>query len=322
MYILDQTNEWDVDLPEFDIRDAEIRNERKMLFNHFIMKASTLEIVVFQNKDEINLIKLMRKQIKNKQLKTEHHGKSYKFSLDDMAKNLILSLNHISGCTSILYDDKNRIIAEFNTHVTFYEEVGLPCKVLQVNDKPIQVDFYILNHDNDRDVHLEGQAKSYFISTDYDHIERLAFETIEKIYSYPLSIYVETHDEEQEQMQKEWANYDVEYIDSGQRVFTLSSKGMYYAEVPGFFLTVKNAEELKTVFEELIYLAYQNDTFIVSQRKLNIQTGRNRIFKSDEDIVLTFDHDAQSIILYSSLELEQIKSYFTDYMILHIQHGD
>ncbi|MEV9639544.1 hypothetical protein ABZ756_02450 [Mammaliicoccus sciuri] len=73
------------------------------------------------------------------------------------------------------------------------------------------------------------------------------------------------------------------------------------------------------MFEKLFYLAYQNDTFIVSQNKLENRTGRNRIFKSSDKVVLTFDHDAQGIVLYSALNLEKVKSYFTNYMITHIQ---
>ncbi|TSI02549.1 hypothetical protein [Lysinibacillus sp. BW-2-10] len=320
MYILDQTNEWDVDLPEFDKRDAEVRKQRKMLYDYFIMKASTLNILVYRGLDEENVIKTMRKHFKNKRIKTEHRGKCYKFFLDDITKSWIIE-NDISECTSVFYDESDKVIADFNSHVTFYEKVELPCKVMQVSELPIQVDMYIQEKDIDRDVDLKGQAKSYFISTDHDYIEQLALETIERIYSYPLSIYVETYDGEQEQMQEAWAKYDVEYIDSGQRVFTLSSKGMYHAEVPGFFLTVKNKEELRVVFQELLYLAFQNDTFIVSQNKLDIRTGRNRIFKTNEEIVLTFDHDAQAIVLYSAESLGKIKSYFTNYMITNTQQG-
>ena len=317
MYILDQTNEWDVDLTEFDVRNEEIKNQRKMLYDYFVMKASTLDILVY---NEDHLIKKMKKFFKNKRVKTDHHGKCYKFFLDDVTRSWIIA-NNISECTSVLYDENNKVIADINRHVKFYEKVNLPCKVMLVKDLPIQLDFYMLEKDRDCDVDLKVQAKSYFISTDYDHIEQLAFETIESLYSYPLSIYIETHDGEQDQMQRDWEKYGVEYIDSGQRVLTLSSKGMYHAEVPGFFLTIKNTDELRVVFEVLFYLAYQNDTFIVSQNKLEIRTGRNRIFKSDDEMVLTFDHDAQGIVLYTAQNFEKVKSYFTNNMITHVQQG-
>lgn len=318
MYILDETNEWDINQPEYDKRDEEIKTQRKMLFEYFIMKASTFDILEYRGLDEEKLIKQMKKLFKNKKVKTDHHGKCYKFFLDDSLRKWIFA-NNISGCTTVLYDENDNMIADFNRQVTFYENVSLPCKVMLVNEPPIQIDFYIRENDLERDVDLKGQAKLYYISTDYDNIEQLAFETIERIYTYPFSIYVETHDGEQAEMQETWSNFDVEYLDSGQRVLTLSSKGMYYAEVPGFFLTVKNNAELKIVFKELIYLAYQNDTFIVSQSKLGIRKGRNRIFKSNDEIVFTFDHDAQSIILYSEQNLEQIKNYFTNYMIISVQ---
>ncbi|NME04505.1 hypothetical protein [Psychrobacillus sp. BL-248-WT-3] len=318
MYILDQTNEWDVDLPEFDVRNDEIKNQRDMLFDYFIMKASTVDILVYQGLNEEKTIKQMKKLFKNKQIRTEHRARCYKFFLDDTAKKWILA-NNLSECTSVIYDKNENVIADFNRHVSFYEKVSMANSILLVKELPIQIEIYNREIDREWEIELQDQAKSYYISTHYDWIEKLAFETIENLYFYPLSIYIEKHDGEQYQMQKDWAKYGVEYIDSGQRVFTLSSKGMYHAEVPGFFLTVKNTDELKVVFEELFYLAYQNDAFIVSQNKLNIRTGRNRIFKSGDEIILTFDHDAQGIVLQSVLNFEKVKSLFTNCMITHIQ---
>lgn len=317
MYILDQTNEWDVDLTEFDVRNKEIKNERKMLFDYFIMKASTLDILVY---NEENLIKKMKKRFKNKRVKTDHHGKCYKFFLDYVTRSWIIA-NSISEFGSVLYDENNKVIADLTSHVKFYEKVPLPSNVLSVKELPIQIEFYIRENDRECDVDLKEQAKSYYISTDYDCIEQLTFETIESLYSYPLSIYIETRDGEQDQMQKDWEKYGVEYIDSGQRVLTLSSKGMYHSEVPGFFLTIKSTDELRVVFEELFYLVYQNDTFIVSQNKLEIRTGRNRIFKSGDEMVLAFDHDAQGIVLYTAQNFEKVKSHFPNYMITHVQQG-
>lgn len=318
MYILDQTNELDIDSPEFDVRNNEVKNQRKMLFDYFIMKACTVDILMYKGLTEEKILKQMKKLFKNQRVKTDHHGKCYKFFLDDAARSWITA-NNISECTSVIYDKHDKVIADFNRHVSFYEQVPLPCGVLPVKELPFQLEIYIPDKDRERDVDLQEQAKSYYINTDYDCMEKFAFETIENLYFYPLSIYIETHDGEQRQMQKDWAEYDVEYIDSGQRVLTLSSKGMYHAEVPGFFLTVKNTDELNIVFEKLFYLAYQNDTFIVSQNKLENRTGRYRIFKSSDKVVLTFDHDAQGIVLYSALNLEKVKSYFTNYMITHIQ---
>ena len=61
MYILDQTNEWDVDLPEFDVRNDEVKNQREILFNYFIMKASTVDILVYRGLNEEKMIKRMKK---------------------------------------------------------------------------------------------------------------------------------------------------------------------------------------------------------------------------------------------------------------------
>ena len=138
MYILDQTNEWDADLPEFDVRNDEVENQRKMLCDYFIMKASTVDILVYRGLNEEKMIKKMKKLFKNKRVKTDHHGKCYKFFLDDATRSWILA-NNISECTSVIYDENGKAIADFNRHVSFYEKVPVPCSVLSVKELPIQL---------------------------------------------------------------------------------------------------------------------------------------------------------------------------------------
>ena len=142
-------------------------------------------------------------------------------------KNWII-INDLSECIIVLYNENDQVIADFNLHVTFYEKVDLPCNVMQVKEPAIQVGIDIQEKDEDRDVDFNGIAKSYTINTDYDHIKQLAFALIENIYSYPLSIYVETYEGEQEQIQEEWANYDIEFYLPVSLFFTSSMNVVDY----------------------------------------------------------------------------------------------
>jgi len=128
MYILDQTNAFEVHTTDFLWRDEEIVREHKQLFLYF------LEIA-----DSCSILNLNPQLLEHQTLHIEYHcldaaKKHYHFRLGPAERQFIQQLSGLElQCT---FEKNQTLLALFDEHILFFDTLPLPVHFIDVQHIP------------------------------------------------------------------------------------------------------------------------------------------------------------------------------------------